>query len=316
MKIFKALAVAISAAFFVAPAFAQNVGTVTSHAFAVGKGPGNQGFAAVLCASAQVAVGQAAADPICRTLSGDVTLTAAGVTAIGANKVSVGMLATLAADSMIGNPTGSTATPQAFSLVNCSNALTYSTSSHAFGCNVSAGTGTVTSATIAPGAGMGAFTGTCTITSTGTCTIVGSASQLPGVATNTAATAGNLGEYISSTVLLAGAQALVSTTDRDVTTVSLTAGDWLCNGNAWSNNAGTLTVWDVWINTAVNTQPTRPGGGAIARWSGSTTTNIGISSGQLHLLISGTTTVSLGANATFSGGTVSAFGFIGCARIR
>jgi len=143
MKIIRSLLVAVAAFFIACCASAQNVGTVTSHAFAIGKGPGTQGFTSLLCGSAQLAVGQSAADPICKTLTGDVTLSAAGATTIGANKVTLGMMATLAADNLIGNPTGSTATPQAFPLVNCANALTYSTSSHTFGCNSTAGTGTV-----------------------------------------------------------------------------------------------------------------------------------------------------------------------------
>lgn len=166
MKIIKALVVAAAALFIAGSAFAQNVGTVTSHAFAVGKGAGKQGLTSILCASAQIPLGQSAADPICRTLSGDVTIDSSGVTAIGANKVTVGMMATLAADKLIGNPTGSTATPQAFSLVNCANSLTYSTSTHSFGCNVSAGTGTVTSVATAGLATGGPITATGTVTVT------------------------------------------------------------------------------------------------------------------------------------------------------
>lgn len=74
---------AVSAAFFMAAAQAQNAGTVTQHAFAVGKGAGAQGYASLLCASAQLAVGQSAADPICQTITGDVTINASGVTALG-----------------------------------------------------------------------------------------------------------------------------------------------------------------------------------------------------------------------------------------
>lgn len=83
-----------SAAFFVAFAsLAQaQTGTVTNHAFAIGKGPGVSGFTSMLCTSAQVAVGQAAADPICQTLTGDVTISAGGVTAIGATVVHSSML--------------------------------------------------------------------------------------------------------------------------------------------------------------------------------------------------------------------------------
>lgn len=93
MKYLHRLLAVASAAFFVASsALAQTSGTVTQHAFAIGKGAGQTGYVSLLCGSAQLAVGQSAAAPICRTLTGDVTLTAAGVTAIGATKVTSAML--------------------------------------------------------------------------------------------------------------------------------------------------------------------------------------------------------------------------------
>ncbi len=102
MKIIRLLAAA-SAAFFIAgTALAQQGGTVTQNAFVIGKGPGSTGYTSLLCGSAQLAVGQSAAAPICRTLTGDVTLTAAGVTAIGANKVLDTMLRQGVARSVIG----------------------------------------------------------------------------------------------------------------------------------------------------------------------------------------------------------------------
>jgi hypothetical protein len=58
----------------------------------IGKGPGVTGFTSLLCTSAQLAVGQAAADPICRTVTGDVTISAGGVTAIGSTVVHSSML--------------------------------------------------------------------------------------------------------------------------------------------------------------------------------------------------------------------------------
>lgn len=74
----KLLSAAFTAAFFIASAQAQNAGSVTNHAFVIGKGAGTTGYTSLLCGSAQLAVGQSAADPICRTLSGDATLDAAG----------------------------------------------------------------------------------------------------------------------------------------------------------------------------------------------------------------------------------------------
>lgn len=238
-----ALAAAL-AAFFVGPSQAQNTGSVTNHAFVIGKGAGTTGYTSLLCGSAQLAVGQAAADPICRTLSGDVTLTAAGVTAIGASKVTNSQLATMAANTTKCNATAGTANPTdcnaatmrtnmgvvigtnvqawdtdldclaalsstgvvsrtgsgtcsagalalsglatgtqdtvigywgsttatAIAINNCTGALTYSTTTHTFGCNAAAGTGTVTSAQVSAGAGI-SVSGTCTITTTGNCTV-------------------------------------------------------------------------------------------------------------------------------------------------
>lgn len=86
------LRVAVAALFLAGPALAQNAGTVTNHAFALGKGPGTTGFTSLLCASAQLAVGQSAADPICKTITGDVTISATGATAIGSTVVHSSML--------------------------------------------------------------------------------------------------------------------------------------------------------------------------------------------------------------------------------
>lgn len=92
MKILRLIAVA-SAAFFIAgTALGQNAGSVTNHAFVIGKGAGQTGYTSLLCGSAQLAVGQSAADPICRTISGDITISASGVVAIGAGKVTSAML--------------------------------------------------------------------------------------------------------------------------------------------------------------------------------------------------------------------------------
>lgn len=80
----------IAATLYAATAYGQSAGTVTNHAFALGKGPGVQGYTSLLCNSAQLAVGQAAADPICRTVSGDWTLNAAGVATLATVNANVG----------------------------------------------------------------------------------------------------------------------------------------------------------------------------------------------------------------------------------
>lgn len=97
-------------ALLASPAIAQT-GTVTNHSFAIGKGPGVTGFTSLLCTSAQLAVGQAAADPICRTVTGDVTIDATGTTAIGASKVQNAQLAPMAANTTKCNATAGTTNP-------------------------------------------------------------------------------------------------------------------------------------------------------------------------------------------------------------
>jgi hypothetical protein len=108
MKIRTFLLAPLWAFFFTCPALAQNAGTVTNHAFALGKGPGVTGYTSLLCTSAQLAVGQAAADPICQTVTGDVTISAGGVTAIGANKVTNAQIRQSGALSLIGRSANST----------------------------------------------------------------------------------------------------------------------------------------------------------------------------------------------------------------
>jgi hypothetical protein len=142
--------VALAALFYCAsvPAFGQ--GTIGLHAFGIGKGPGVQGVTSLLCAAAQFPIGQASADPICQAITGDITIDATGLSAIGAGKVTN---AKLGADVFSTAHTWSTA--QTFN------------GAVAFNGGVS---GAVTSVGVAQGTAI-LVTGTCTITATGTCTI-------------------------------------------------------------------------------------------------------------------------------------------------
>lgn len=132
MKLLRLIAVAY-AAFFVVPAQAQTSGTVTNHAFAIGKGPGQTGFTSLLCAATQLAVGQSAANPACKALSGDITMDADGVTAIGANKVTNGMLRQSGALSLIGRSANSTGNVADISAV-AGSGCAYREASNVIGC--------------------------------------------------------------------------------------------------------------------------------------------------------------------------------------
>lgn len=159
MKIIRLLLVAFTAAFFYGPASAQNSGTVTNHAFAVGKGPGVQGLSSVPCATAgMLPVGQTGADPICRTVTGDVTITSAGVTAIGTAKVTFAMIQNVAALSVIGRSVNSSGVSAAISCVAASDAVLRESGS-VLGCGTIATNGIANNAvTNAKLATMGAYT--------------------------------------------------------------------------------------------------------------------------------------------------------------
>ncbi len=85
----KLLAVASTALFIASSALAQNTGAVTNHAFVLGKGAGTTGYTSLLCASGQIAIGSAT-DPVCRTITGDGAISAAGVLTLATVNANVG----------------------------------------------------------------------------------------------------------------------------------------------------------------------------------------------------------------------------------
>jgi hypothetical protein len=91
MKIVYRLLVSLAvASFFYASAQAQNAGTVTNHAFALGKGPGVQGYGSLLLGNTQIPIGQTGADPQAKTVSGDATLAATGALTLATVNSNVG----------------------------------------------------------------------------------------------------------------------------------------------------------------------------------------------------------------------------------
>lgn len=144
--------------------------------------------------------------------------------------------------------------------------------------------------------------------------------QLIGTNTNSNANAGNMGELIDSTVLVGSAIGLTSTSPADITTLSLTAGDWDVWGTvAFSPNAATtITNLQGWINTTSVTRPTPPGLGAVVIHNISFATGGSqvFPVGQVRLSLASTTTVYLSCNSVFGTNTLSAYGYIGARRRR
>lgn len=82
--------------------------TLTNHGILLGQGTSAIAAIAVMT-DGQLLIGQSAADPSPTTVSGDITISALGVTTIGANKVTNGMIRQSAALSVIGNSTAALA---------------------------------------------------------------------------------------------------------------------------------------------------------------------------------------------------------------
>jgi hypothetical protein len=140
-----------------------------------------------------------------------------------------------------------------------------------------------------------------------------------GTNTNDSAPAGYVGEYVSSVVLAGSAVSLTTATAADITSISLTAGDWDVSGAIFQQPAGATVVTLIigWISTTSATIPTAPNSGGEALWAGNVTGN-GNSThpGPMRLSLSATTTVYLSTYVTFTTSTNSAYGIIRARRVR
>jgi len=141
--------------------------------------------------------------------------------------------------------------------------------------------------------------------------------NITGTATNNDASAGSVGEYVSSLIASGSAVSLTTATPANVTSISLTAGDWDVEG--WVNydyGSATVTQSRAGINTTSATIPT-DGSEAYSATQLTLTSSLGtISLTRKRISIASTTTVYLVSQATFSAGTASAFGGISARRVR
>lgn len=137
-----------------------------------------------------------------------------------------------------------------------------------------------------------------------------------GTATNNNAATGSVGEYVTSAVAAGSAVALTTATSANVTSISLTAGDW----DVWGNVAITASGPNMgggngWISLVSATFPDTSlvsslsiTAGGVAVWRASVP--------YVRLSLSGTTTVYLSAQTTFAVGTAGASGGIHARRAR
>lgn len=156
-------------------------------------------------------------------------------------------------------------------------------------------------------------------------TAIGAAAvgQIPGTATNDNANAGNVGEYLESVVLSGSSVNLTTATTADVTSISLSVGDWDCDGTANIIGAATTITTDniAWISNASATLPTPPNHGSYSRFtsgSGLSYTNetLGLAVGLFRISLASPGTAYLSVRSSFTVSTAAAFGALRCRRIR
>jgi hypothetical protein len=144
--------------------------------------------------------------------------------------------------------------------------------------------------------------------------------QYPATQTNDAASAGRVGEFISSNVAAPGS-AITTATNTDITSISLTPGDWDVWGSvAFAPDATTsITNWRGWISTTSATIPSAPGEGAYENRTfpaniPAATEIFGV--GQIRISVAVTTTVYLSVRTAFTISTMNAYGYIAARRAR
>jgi len=135
-----------------------------------------------------------------------------------------------------------------------------------------------------------------------------------GTTTNNSVTAGSIGEYVTAT---GSSVALTTATNANVTSISLTAGDWDVSGGGslQSASSGTLTNSILGIST---TSATFGGTGTLWNLAFGIGANGGVAQAlpTVRVSVAATTTVYCVAQGTFSSGSASASCLLRARRVR
>ncbi|GKS62499.1 hypothetical protein YTPLAS21_19570 [Candidatus Nitrosocosmicus sp.] len=140
-----------------------------------------------------------------------------------------------------------------------------------------------------------------------------------GTATNNNAAAGYVGEYVSSSVPEGSAVNILDNVAKDVTSISLEAGDWELSATVFFKPAAgtTSSTQASGISLVSNTiNGTDPGYNYLQQPITGSPQKVSTNSCGNRLSLSGTTTVYLVAFVRIAVSTMSVYGFIGARRVR
>lgn len=144
--------------------------------------------------------------------------------------------------------------------------------------------------------------------------------QLPGTTTNDAASAGNVGQYITGTGTTVS---ISSSTAADITSVSLTAGDWDVSCAVYLNPAATTNYTLAIASTGLTTNTIN--NGTLGAYSQTETAAVGIVVGggtvslptpTFRYSFASTAPVYCDAYVVFSASTMTASAFMRARRVR
>ena len=136
------------------------------------------------------------------------------------------------------------------------------------------------------------------------------------------AQAGSVGQIVSSNISSGSAVSITTDIIQNMTSISLTAGDWDLYGNLVFNGGATTIVKKLsgWISS---TSATAPDDSLIASYSYGTTgvavfaqAPVGFSSPAINLQLAATTTIYISVLATFTTSTCTTYGLIFARRRR
>ena len=143
--------------------------------------------------------------------------------------------------------------------------------------------------------------------------------QILGTATNDSAAADYVGEYVTATLTFASRTALSTTVAKNITSMSLTAGDWDVSTVGYIRLANTtnMVYAEIGLNTVSATQPSTEGTfNSFGPLVASANINLSGSTSGYRLSLNATTTVYLIATSAFSASTIEAWGWIAARRLR